>query len=1377
MSRLVDKYESFRKDLNFIKKYAQSVNAASASEVDANSNVSNKNIATMAPEIHKKANIKANRLAMYDKLTELYGTELADEYLRQLEEHEIYRHDESGMPVGTPYTYSGKESVVVYDKYGAPILTSLQSLYDRCEEQEVMVDAENMVFQKRPSNLYIADIGGRTKVTVLTKKKRHRDLVMVKTKYGENVIVTDNHPMIINDNDNDTVEAKDVLGHCQYRIPKELIMDSTRAHTGSLSIPKGERYRYYVVHKSGNYSHVSFPSFNMDENLGYFLGFFIAEGWYRTDARNGSTVMMIKVKGDKDLHACADALYLSTGIAATISGYEDERGFKTLTVSHPDFVQFCRETLDLGTSAPEKKLPRTIFEYGDDFKIGLICGLVDGDGTWHGGRFLVRLSSRTCISQLATVLHYLGVPVSMSYQDTSEKEGALIQSCYPLFSVEFPATEMFARSRKYNANEQQKFSKYQPFGWVEVTNVIPITNKYYLRDSNFIYDITTESHTFNMNCLHVHNCASITLYPFLFDGMKKIGGTTSAPHHLKSFIGGFINLVFAVSAQLCGAVATPEFLAYMDYFIRKEYGNDYYLKADETIANIQGQTVKQVIEDYFGQVVYSLNQPAAARGSQSVFWNCAYFDHPYFEQLFDGFVFPDGDEMQWESVSWLQKTFMKWFNAERLKNILTFPVETLSLLNDGNDFVDQEWADFAAEMYAAGHSFFTYTSDSVDSLASCCFSGETRVLAKSSSFVFLNTTIEKLHLLPSATKHNLTVFHNGSWVPAKTIELPARKMYSVKTANKKQMVVTDNHLWPTLDGLKRTDELTTDDWLMFNTRALDAVPEKDRKLTYAQGVLIGMYLGDGSIEVKNGIYKTVHYSLNQSKYNAMIGIMTQGLMDCGIEKSFTLREIQHNTYPLSLYGTDLSSFIEEYVCTGTAECKRLKGEVMLQSQEFRRGILDGFYATDGGNSNRIYTTSGDLAIDMEALCSTLGLCTIVDMEDRTDEPVIIRNQQYTRNYPLYCIRWYNPQNKRSMGDVYKVVNNSMYFKIISIAEVEQLPEKVYCFECKNENEPYFTLPNGVITHNCRLRNGIQDNQFSYTLGAGGVSTGSKCVMTININRLIQNAKMHAGNRMGSFDWISDAVSEQVEKIHQYLRAFNEIVKEMRDAHMISIYDAGFIAPEKQYLTVGINGLVEGAEFLGLKITNNPAYNSYVNAIMEPIYRLNKRDRTDELMWNCEMVPAENLGVKNAAWDKKDGYYVPRSCYNSYFYLVEDPGTNILDKLQLHGKQFTQFLDGGSACHLNLDEHLTKDQYSVLLRYAIKTGCNYFTFNVPNTLCNDCGYISKHRLEKCPKCGSENLDYATRIIGYLTLISKWSEERKHEAASRYYDNKGVPQNDL
>lgn len=513
-------------------------------------------------------------------------------------------------------------------------------------------------------------------------------------------------------------------------------------------------------------------------------------------------------------------------------------------------------------------------------------------------------------------------------------------------------------------------------------------------------------------------CVSITMYPFLFDGLTGLGGYSSAPTNLDAYCGSFINLVFAVASQFAGAVSTPEFLMYMDYFIRKDYGNDYISHWNEivTMPIVKRQrTLKDVVYDKFQQVIYSINQPAAARGYQSVFWNIAYFDEPYFKGMFDNFVFPDDTAPRWETVSFLQNEFLNWFNKERLKKVLTFPVETMNLLNNDNNFVDQTWFDKTAEMYSKGHSFFTYTSNSVDSLASCC----------------------------------------------------------------------------------------------------------------------------------------------------------------------------------------------------------------------------------------------------------------------------------------------------------------------------------------------------------RLRNELQDNTFSYTLGAGGVSTGSKGVYTININRLVQNATK--ANQP-----ISVAVAEQVEKVHKYLLAFNEVMKDNYKANLLTAYNAGFISLEKQYLTIGINGFVEGAEFLGIKISpDNPEYVKYCEDILKPIYELNKRDRTDEVMFNTEQVPAENLGVKNAKWDKKDGYFVPRDCYNSYFYVVENESCNPIDKLMLQGKNFSKYLDGGSALHLNLNEHLSKEQYKVFLRDMIKTGCSYATVNIPNTICNNCGYIDKRPLEVCPKCGSTNLDYITRIIGYLKRVSKWSEARQKEGEKRYY----------
>lgn len=516
-------------------------------------------------------------------------------------------------------------------------------------------------------------------------------------------------------------------------------------------------------------------------------------------------------------------------------------------------------------------------------------------------------------------------------------------------------------------------------------------------------------------------CVSITMYPFLFSGTTNIGGNSEAPKHLDSFCGSFINLVYAVASQFAGAVATPEFLMYMDYFIRKDFGDDYYNRVNENvILGKEPKTLENLIENKFQQVVYTINDPAGARNFQSVFWNIAYFDKPYFDGMFSEFMFPDGSAPKWESVNWLQKKFMKWFNAERLKKILTFPVETVNLLNDGKEYVDKEWYDFAAEMWSEGHSFFCYTSNSVDALASCC----------------------------------------------------------------------------------------------------------------------------------------------------------------------------------------------------------------------------------------------------------------------------------------------------------------------------------------------------------RLKNEVTENTFSYTLGAGGISTGSKGVMTINLNRLIQNLAKEKGKI--TLEDISERVSEQVEKIHKYMISYNEIVKDNLKNHMLPVYDAGYISMEKQYLTIGINGFVEGAEFLGIQPTVNEEYFKYGEAILKPIYTINKRDRTSEIMFNTEFVPAENLGVKNSGWDKKDGLYVPRECYNSYFYRVEDDSINLIDKFILHGEKLTKYLDGGSALHANLNEHLTKEQYKHLLDTAMSTGCSYFTFNVPNTICNECGHISKHRLNKCEKCGSENLDYATRVIGYLKRISNFSEARQKEAFIRHYE---------
>ena len=808
-------------------------------------------------------------------------------------------------------------------------------------------------------------------------------------------------------------------------------------------------------------------------------------------------------------------------------------------------------------------------------------------------------------------------------------------------------------------------------------------------------------------------CVAITMYPFLVDGLKNLGGQSTAPTDLKSYCGEFINLVYSVSSQFMGACATPEFLMYMDYFIRKDYGDDYLDKLGEKVEiNRKGRTLEQVIENCFQQVVHSMNMPAGNRGYQTVFWNIGYFDENYFNGVFGDFKFPDGTAPIWKTLSWLQKKFMKWFNEERTKYVLTFPVETMAMLTDGHDVIDKEYADFTAEMWAEGHSFFCYLSDSPDSLSSCCFNKEQNVLWKSLTSGVNLTSLEELHKL-EVNEKGLTIFHNGAWVEGKTIKLPNRNMFRVVTENNKEFLMTDNHINITINGEKQTSELTTNDYLLFNSSELNADSESDEKLTYEQGFTVGKFLDD------------------------------------------------KNAY-------SPSEFIGKWVSVEEGT-KKLNLNCLLQSIEFRKGILNGWHEATGCN-----TADKKLIDCMEAIVTSLGMQSSIDTE-------------YDKDYTLYHLKWFTKEN-----------NDSVYCKIKSIEKVDDYKDDVYCIERNDKNEPYFTLPCGLITHNCRLRNSLKDvsdeehnhTTHQFSMGTASVATGSKSVMTINLNRVIQNATLKymaevegVAYKKGSkidinkvkdknvlYTYISKGITELTERVHKYQRAFNEIIKDFFNANMLDVYSAGFISMKKQYLTVGVNGLTDAAEFLSIDANLNDNYQEFVNNILETINISNRKYRTRECMYNTEFVPGENLSNKNYNWDKKDGYYVsPKHImYSSYFFNPEDTELSVLDKIKLHGKEYVKYLDGGQAAHLNLNEHLSFEQYRQLLRVTSEEGCSYYTFNVKNSVCNDCGHISKDTLSVCPKCGSKNIDYLTRIIGYLKRVSSFNEARQIEEGMREYN---------
>ena len=526
----------------------------------------------------------------------------------------------------------------------------------------------------------------------------------------------------------------------------------------------------------------------------------------------------------------------------------------------------------------------------------------------------------------------------------------------------------------------------------------------------FIVDLNTICYAHDLSSqIGMPYCVAISLYPFLLNGIKDIGGLSAAPKNIDSFCVLFVNLVFAIAAQYKGAVATPGVLLCMDYFLRKEWGDDYYIKNDVIISSdhcLRKMTIKSQIHQYFQQICYSLMQPSGSRGNQACFWNLSIFDKPFFDTMYGDFYFPDGTRPKWESLSWLQKDFMHWLNQERLKCILTFPVVSLCLIYQDHKFLDEDLYQFAAQEYSEGDSFFTYISDSADSLSSCC----------------------------------------------------------------------------------------------------------------------------------------------------------------------------------------------------------------------------------------------------------------------------------------------------------------------------------------------------------RLSSKISKPQFNFTNGQLSEMTGSKNVITLNLNRIIQDWCKSIGGvpTVGNqHDSLKFYLIDILERVYKYQIAYNEILKYLHKNDLLTVYNAGFIDMKKQYLTIGINGLNQAAEYLGMECNKNKNYEDFCSFIFSTIKEQNTLHKTDDCMFNTEFVPAESAAIKLYNRDKKDGYWTPNdtNLYASYIFKPNDPNISVLDKLYLHGNSVCgDNLDGGSAAHIGLDSHLSKEQYLKIIKYAAEVGCKYFTFNVPNSECDDCGYITKVPIKECPKCGSKNISYYDRVIG-------------------------------
>lgn len=1034
-------YREKHKELRIIKERADYItnyvengdNAASSSEIDANANIQNKNVATLEAELYKTTNVDISRYRVQKMVDKLFPNDHLN-YNEDLKKHYLYKHDEGSSPAIKPYTYSSREVVNVSYK-GKKWLIPLYMLYDLIDAEEILVDSVNEVYQKKiniSEPVSIVDINGNTNVTIVTKKKRHRDLVRVKTSFGEDIVVTDNHPMIIDkDAINNTVEAISSLGNYQYKTNQSFNFKGNKVIALS-TIPNVEVFNSYIT----LYDKPMKKVLELTEKFGYFVGFFIGDGNFNST----HDYIDITQKTPEILYTLNNILFESLGIIGKIH-YKKETNNFVLNISNKGLFYILNTLLGIQDKSYNKTLPLNIEETNENFAKGILAGLIDSDGTINKTQLSIRLASRTAILQATVLLKYFGYSVGNTMQSLPFSNNTEYKTNYTIWGVNCSKRKNcvdFKLSYKLkNISEGVSTSKYIPEGKVKITSVSSIEEaSYFMQQNNYIYDITTDTHTFSCNNILVHNCVAVNMYPFMQYGTSTLDGlNTKPPHNLDSFTGQFNNLVFLLSSQFQGAIAFGEFFNVFNYYCVKDFGSDYYIHKDYVVEkHKQGveKTIEQTIEQAFQNIVYSINQPAGNRSYQSPFTNISYYDSNYWKALFQDFIYPDGTKPNWKAIDYLQRLFLKWFNKERTKCLLTFPVETMALLTDSNDIIDKEYKDLAIQSYTEGHSFFTYLSDNADSLSSCC----------------------------------------------------------------------------------------------------------------------------------------------------------------------------------------------------------------------------------------------------------------------------------------------------------------------------------------------------------RLKNKLEKNAFSFTSGLTGVATGSKSVITLNLNRIIQdNSKIIYVNEINNIQHITTLLEECLEKAYKYHAAYNEILWELYDNNMLPVYSKGYINLNQQFLTIGINGLNEAAEYLNIDVNDNKVYEHFCATITKTISDCNKEanikynvNPKHKLKFNTEFVPAENLAIKNYDWDKKDGYKVPsdRNCYNSYFYKPDDDTISVLEKFQLHGKRYVDTLDGGVALHCNLDAHLSYEQYKKLLEYAVLNGTNYFTFNIPNSSCNDCGYITKSPIKICPKCGSKNITLWTRIIGYLRPIKAFSAGRKLEASKRIYN---------
>lgn len=1317
----------------FISNFIDSYNVADAT-IDPNANQSTKDIRSLLDEMNKPQQKLLSMNKIYYEVKKKYGKAVADEWFENDFSGATYLHD---APSSSFYSYCilpNECCTFIYN--GRYIDCSMQDIYNIVDERE-FYDAEAGVHYKIPKNLKVQDLDKNTgeirytKVSMVSKKNTDERFFFTKLYNGMNLITTENHQFI---------------GETSDTAAKDIVENETKAYSAFDNKKFTNSIEYY-------------HGIPMNEDFGYLVGMYLAEG-YNTRGQlsicqdfEKSKDTCVRIIEILDKYNMPYKLYPNSNIIRLKNG-ENNWERRLLKVFK-------------GKYCDEKRLCEDYIHFSDKFLIGFLAGIIDGDGTVACNRTLmIRMTSRTLINQIRSIGLHFGVYFGSRLPYIQSQE-AKIQQKRPMYSanvnmnrnrdffLSLPSHKISEKFTNYEYDESSANKNYVcELGYMKVRDC-----KQTYKPTNTVYDLSTETHTFICNDILIHNCYAYELQNLAEKGLYFLPkSNTYPPKHMTTFFAHLREFIVWVSNRTSGACALPSFFIYSYYFWKKDVEAGYYLKDPEYYRR-----------QMFQQFIFEVNQ-IHTRITQSAYTNLIIMDRPYIEELFGTRQFPDGTFVMdyIDEIIEHEKAFMET-EAEIRKSVFhTFPVFTYALLFQNGKFVDEEFARWCNKNNLQWYDSNFYIGDSVTNLASCCFDGKQLCLTRSSlGGVKLLSFKDFCEASYKDTKTNLKIFHNGSWVNGNVVKLPKKQMYKIVTANKKELYVTEDHVFPTDSGDKMVKDITTDDFLLFNTRRLDSFPEADKGLTYEQGFFIGMYLGDGSSQKREEFTPVINLSLNRQKYERTIDILSKAIGRIDEDVEVKLGKPYDNVYPVTIRSWLVYNFMREYVSGNYSYEKELNMDCLLQSYDFRRGILDGYYATDGGNSNRIHTTSEKLVPQVEALITSLGMNSVIDVSDRTDEPVIIRGEEYERHYPLHCIRWYSQTNKRNFGGVYKVVNNNEYFKVASIEKYDSDDDYVYCFNMKNEDEPYFTLPNGVISHNCRMLNDLsKQKQFRSSIGGSLVEIGSVKVSTINLMRIA----LESG---GDKDKFIEILKHRVNLNMQVLDCVRHIIQRNIEKGLLPNYSYGVINLEKQTTTNGLTAMYEAIREMGMIETDKFGNVSYTDEGIEFASKI--MDTVNELQDNAgfdynvslEIIPAESANVKlchkdNILYNRHDDF------------IYSNQWTSLMAQTQLKTRiKLSAILDkkagGGQILHVSLDgNQLTEEQSWEILNYMANAGVIYFAFNPKLSLCKH-----KHTFfgETCPICGEKKEDEVTRCVGYLVPVSSYSAARRDEENHRQWYSVG------